>query len=144
MAPFRQVHAHHRISRLDKGKERRQIGIGTAVGLHIGMFRTEQLTGSLPGQFFHLVHEFAAPIIPVAGIPFRILVGEDRAHGFHHRGRYEVFRSNQLDLVPLSAQFFSDCGGNLRICLTQFLVVHLVSSSLLDRYGTGRGPPFYL
>ena len=87
---------HDRITGLHKGEEGSQVGVGAAVGLYVGMFRTEQLAGSLPGQFFHFIHEFAAAIVPVTGISLCVFVGEDRPHGLHHSRRDEVLRKRSV------------------------------------------------
>src|SRR5690606_23384362 len=53
----------------------------------------------------------------LARIAFGILVGQHRALGFQHSARDDVFRSDQLDLMLLTAQFLADGIGEFRVGL---------------------------
>ena len=125
MAPVGEIHAQHRISGLQQGKIGGQIGLGAGMGLHVGMFRPKQGAGPLPGQLLHRIHPLAAPVIALARISFRIFIGQMAAHGRHHLGRGEIFRSDQLDILPLPPQLPFHGRGQGRVRLLQKLpLVH--------------------
>ena len=104
MAAFGKVHPQHGIAGLEQGKVHRQVGLSAGVGLHVGVVRAEQLAGPLPGDLFHDVHALAAAIVPLAGIPFGVLVGEHRPHSRHHSGGNDILRSDQLQVAPLAGK----------------------------------------
>ena len=85
------------------------------MGLDIGMFRSEEAAGPIPGQIFSFVHHFAATVIAAARVAFRILVGKDRALGFQYSGAYKVLRGNQLDIVILALQLLFQDGSQFRV-----------------------------
>ena len=85
------------------------------MGLHIHMLSAEKLFGPVPCQVFHLVHVLASAVISCAGISFRILVGQVAAHRLHHRFTHEVFRGNQLYMIPLSLQLPLHGGKHCRV-----------------------------
>ena len=117
MAALRKIHAHHGISQLQQGKIHSQIGLCTAVRLHIGIFCTKQLTGTVDGQLLHFVHKLAAAVIAVAGITLGIFIGKHAAHGGHYGGAYDVFTGDQFDIAALAVQLTAHTGSNLRVRL---------------------------
>ena len=119
MAAIVEVHAHHRITGLQKGKEHRHVGLCTGVRLHIGIFGTKEFFRPFNGQRLYFIHEFAAAIITFAGIAFGILIGEHTALGSEHSGTDNVFRSDKLQFLPLAIQLTIDILGNFRIRLLQ-------------------------
>ena len=102
MAALIQIHAHNRVSRLQHGNEHRHIGLGTGVGLHIGVIAAKQLLCPLYGDGFHHVHILTAAVIPFSRVSFRVFVGEHRAHRHHHRLRHNVLGCDQLQVSGLS------------------------------------------
>ena len=76
MPARRQIEAHESVARLQQGIKHRLVGIGAGMGLHIGEAGAEQLTGAIDRKLFGDVDIFAAAIIALAGIAFRILVGQ--------------------------------------------------------------------
>src|SRR6185437_3415090 len=54
------------------------------------------------------VHEFAAAVVPFAGIAFGVLVGERRSHRFHHRRRDEILAGDELQAFTLAPRFVLD------------------------------------
>src|ERR1019366_10759204 len=75
----------------------------------------KKLFGTLPRQTLHHVGKLASAVIPLAGIPFRIFVGEHRTGSLKHSLAHKVFRSDQLQPFVLAANFVVDSVRNLRI-----------------------------
>ncbi len=99
------------------------------------MLGPEQRLGPLDGQVFHLVDVLLALVIALAGIAFRILVGQDRAGGLHDRGGHVVFRRDQPDLVFLADFLLTDQVEDLRIALFQVPHIDSFSRTVLVRTG---------
>ena len=97
---------HRRICRL--------VGLRAGMRLHVGILRAEQLFRAIARQVLHHVGEFAAAVIALARIAFRVFVGEDAAGGFEHRLRREVLAGDQLDLRVLPLHFMLDRLDKLR------------------------------
>ena len=62
----------------------------------------EQGEGTFLGEPLGDVDELAAAVVALARQTLRVLVGEPRALGFHHRGGGVVLAGDQLDLVVLA------------------------------------------
>src|SRR5690606_584814 len=69
---------------------------------------------------------FAAAVVALAGIPFRVLVGQLGALRRHDRRAGVVFGSDQLDVLFLAYFFFLDGGPDFGVHLGQgeFAVEH--------------------
>jgi hypothetical protein len=80
VAALVQIHTHHGIAGLTKREVDAKFA-WSRVGLNIGIFCTEDLAGALNGDLLHDVHTLAASVIAVAGVTFRVLVGEYAARG---------------------------------------------------------------
>jgi len=115
VSAVRQAHCQHRVARLQNSKIDRHVCAAAAVGLDIRVLRPEQLFCPLNRQPLHFVHEFAAVVVALAGISFRIFVGQYRTLRLKHRRTDEVFRRDQLDLVVLARRLARDGLGDFRI-----------------------------
>ena len=124
----RQTHGKHGVPGLKQGKKHGKIGIGAAVGLHVGVLRPEELFGTLPCQLLHLVHIHTAAVIALAGVPLRVFVGQHTACRQQHRLGNDVFGGNQFDILPLTAQLPLTGGKHFRIIIFQFFPKHIISS----------------
>ena len=111
----REVHAQHRVARLQRRHVHGHVGLRAGVRLHVGVLRAEERLGAVDGQLLGDIHEFAAAVIALAGISLGVLVREHRTHRFEHRFGDEVFGRDQLDAGGLPAHFVADHLGNLRI-----------------------------
>ena len=85
------------------------------MGLHVGVLSAEEFQHAVNGKLLHLVHHFAAAVPALAGIAFRVFVGQQGTLGFPHGGGGEVFRGDQFDVVALAAPFFFNEGSQFRI-----------------------------
>ena len=112
-----EIEPHEGVAGRKQRQKDRLVHLAAGVRLHIGKLRAEQLFGALDRQRFGYVDEFAAAVIAVARIPFRIFVGHHRALRFQHRAADDVFRRDQLDLMALAAEFAADRGSDLRVGL---------------------------
>ena len=79
------------------------------------MLRAKELLDPLSRQIFDHVGKLASAVIALAGIAFRIFVGEHGTGGFKHSLADEVFRSDQLQPFMLAANFVVDGVRNLGI-----------------------------
>ena len=129
VTPMGEIHAKDRVAGIQQGQEDREIGLGAAVGLHIRPGRAKQLLGPLNRQGLNRIHVLTTAVVALAGQTFGVLVGEDRALGFHHRPRREVLASNQLQVALLPLQLLLDqatnggisrCQGLVHGCATKF------------------------
>ena len=87
----------------------------TGMRLNVYMLGAENLLAALNGEVFDLVHMLATAVVPLAGVPFRILVrhqgtlrGKDGRTG-------EVLRGDQEQLVSLAFLLGIDGGIDLGI-----------------------------
>ena len=103
-----QRHTQNGVTRLQQRGENTLVCLAARVRLNVCEITTEQLLGAVDRQIFGDVDILATAVIAAARITFGVLVGHDRALGFHHSGRNDVFGRNQLDLVALAAQFIGD------------------------------------
>ncbi|ENN85865.1 hypothetical protein RHSP_17832 [Rhizobium freirei PRF 81] len=110
-----QVETHESIARLQEREEDGLVHLRTGVRLNVGEVDAEQLLGALDGELFRDIDELAAAVIALARIAFSIFIRHDRALCFQHGARHDVFRSDQLDFVPLATQFLTDRSKDFRI-----------------------------
>ncbi len=112
-----EVHAQECVAGLEHGLEHCHVGLCARVGLHVGIFSTEELAEALDGEAFCLVDHLAAAVVAVAGIAFGIFVGEARAHCFHHLVGNEVFGGDEFNAFLLALVFALDDVENLAVAL---------------------------
>ena len=112
VAAVAEVHAQDRVARLQQRQEHREIGLGAAVGLHVGPGGTKQLLGPLNRQFLDGVHVLAAAVVALGRQTLGVLVGEHRALGLHHGPGGEVLGGDQLQVRFLAIQLLVDQGRN--------------------------------
>src|SRR4029077_6144886 len=91
----------------------------------------EKFLGALDRQRLGDVDPFAAPVITIARITFRVLVRHPRTLRFQDGTADDVFRRDQLDFMALTAKFALDRGGDFRIGLGK--------GSREERLGRGGG-----
>ncbi len=119
-----QVKAHDGVTGLQASEVDRRVGLATTVGLHVGIFRIKKLTRTVARQIFHLVYDFAAPVVALSRVSLRVFIGEHGAHRFHDRWTRKIFGSDEFNSVDLtlflsfnelenSAIVFHNIGGNL-------------------------------
>ena len=101
VATVGQIHAQHGVAVLAKSLIHSEVGVGAAVGLHIGVVGSEELAGPLAGDLLHHVHALAAAVVPLAGIALGIFIGEHRTRRGQHRLADEVLRGDELNVALL-------------------------------------------
>jgi hypothetical protein len=69
-----ELHAHEGVTRLEKGKVGRGIGLGPRVRLHVHVLGAEELLGPLDGEFLDDVDELAAPVVAPARVTLGVFV----------------------------------------------------------------------
>ena len=108
-----EVETHEGVARLQAGHQNGHVGLCAGVRLHVGPFAAEKLFHAVNGQLFGLVNDLAATVVAFARKTFRIFVGHDRTHGFHHLVAHEVLRSDKLNAVGLALALLLDEIENL-------------------------------
>jgi hypothetical protein len=108
VAAMSQIQAKNRVAGLQHRRVSGLIGLRSGVRLHVGMFRAKKFLDPLARQIFDHVGKLASAVIALAGIPFRILVGEHGPGSFEHSLADKVFRSDQLQPFMLAANFVVD------------------------------------
>src|ERR1700686_2189920 len=98
-----ETHAENGIARLHQREIRRRIRLRSGMRLHVGVVGAEQLLGALDRQLLGHVDVLAAAVVALAGIAFRVLVGEHRALRLQHPWTGVVLRSDELDVLLLAA-----------------------------------------
>ena len=121
MSAMVQVHAHDGIPGLAYRELHRHIGLGPGMRLHIGVVTAEEFLGPVDGQILHHVHTVAAAIVSLAGIPFRVFVGQRTAHGGHHGLTHPVLGRDQFNVAVLSVLFVHDRLRDFRIHVLYFI-----------------------
>ena len=89
-----QAHAKNRVPSRQKCKKHRSVSLGAGMRLNVCIVCTKQGFGTLYRQHFHLIDKLAATVVALAGVPFRVFVGELAALGFHNPGACVVLRCN--------------------------------------------------
>jgi hypothetical protein len=112
MTAVGQVHREDAVARLERSEVDRLVGGGAGVRLHVRMFGAVESLGSLDGQGLHLIHDFAAAVVPGTRITLGILVGENASDGLEHSHRGEVLGGDELDVALLPTQFVFDQTGD--------------------------------
>ena len=108
VAAVGEIHAEHRVAGLQRGHIDGDVGGRAGMRLHVGVFRAEKFLGAIDRQLFHFVGDFAAAVVALARIALGVFVGEDRAHGFEHRFRDEIFARDQFQAGSLALGLFAE------------------------------------
>ena len=108
-------HAEDGVTRLEESLEHALVRLRTRVRLNVCEFTVEQLFCAFDREGFSDVYVFAAAVVTLTSITFGVFVGHYRALGFHHSFGYDVFRSNQFNLVTLTAQFRANGGKKIGV-----------------------------
>ena len=103
-----EIKTHESVAGLEACHEDSHIGLGTRVGLHIGILGSEKLFQTVLSKCFSLINHLAAAIVAVTGVSFGILVGQTGAHGLHHLGRNEVLAGDEFNALLLTLMFTVD------------------------------------
>jgi len=109
------IQTENRVARLQHRRIGRLIGLRSRVRLHVGVLCAKKFLDPLARQFFHHVGKLASAVITLAGIAFRVFVGEHGSGSLKHSLTHKIFRSDQLQPFVLAASFVVDGVGNLRI-----------------------------
>ena len=96
------------VTGLKAAKKNGRVGLGTRVGLYVGVFGAKELAEAVDGQLLDLIYDFTATVVALAGVTFCIFVRQTAAHRVNNGLGGEVFRSNQLDAVALAFEFTFD------------------------------------
>lgn len=115
VASVGEIHGENFIAGLEDGEIDGGIRLGTGVRLDVGVVRSKEFLRALDGEGFHNIDVFAAAVPSFSRIPLSVFIGEERALRFHDGGRSEVFRGDELDVVPLAMLLADDGRVEFRI-----------------------------
>jgi len=97
-----QRHAQNGVTGLQESRVDRLVGLGTRMGLHVGVFGAEQRLAAVDGELLGDVDVLAAAVVALARIALGVLVGQHRTLGREHARTSVVLRGDQLDVVFLA------------------------------------------
>ena len=115
VAPLVQLHPHYRIPGFQQSEVHRHVGLGSAVGLDVGVLRAEEFLGPLDCQGFHNVHVFAATVVAAARVAFGVLVVHHPGLGLENSLAGVIFGSDEDYTVPLPRVLLLNCPGNFGV-----------------------------
>ena len=113
VAAVKQVHAHHFLARLKKGKANGLVCRASGVRLDVRMRYSKKLFCPVARQVFHYVDKLVPAVIALAGITFRVFVGENRTHCLEHAFARVVFGGNHFQPLLLARELVFN---GLRYC----------------------------
>ncbi len=119
VAALVEAHPHHLVAGLEQRHERGLIRVRARVGLHIGVLRAEEGTGTIAREVLGVIDHEVAAVVTLRGVTLGVLVGKHRALRFEHRSRREVLRRDELDRGVLSFELAPDDVGDLGVGVLQ-------------------------
>ena len=104
MTAVREVHAQHRVARLQQGEVHRHVRLRAGMRLDVGVFGPEQVLGAGDRERLGDVDELASTVVPFARIPFGVLVRHHRSGCFENGLAHEVLRRDELEagVLPMT------------------------------------------
>ena len=102
MSAVIQIHTHDSITGLQYSKLHCHIRLCSGMRLYIGIITAKQFLGTLDCQILDNIHAFTATVISLAGITFRVFIGQGTAHSRHDCLAHPVLGSDQLDMTVLT------------------------------------------
>ena len=112
MPALGEVQAHEGVARTQASHGHCHVGLGAGMRLDVGPFRPVDLLDPVDGDLLDLVDHFAASVVALARVAFRVFVGQHGAHRLANviahviLGRDE-FQAGRLPF-PLPAYQFED------------------------------------
>ena len=94
MTAMIKIHPKDCVPWLQKGEVNSHVGLGSGVGLDIGMLYPKQRPNPFNGESFHHVHVLTTAVVSPVGISFGILIGHDIGLCFNYRPRSVILRCN--------------------------------------------------
>ena len=92
------------------------LALAPGVRLHVGVLGAEQLAQAVAGELLGFVDHEVAAVVALRRVALGVLVGEHRALRREHRGRREVLRRDELDVVfwrSISRRMMSAISGSV-------------------------------
>ena len=83
--------------------------------LNVGILTAEQLLCTLDCDGLYHVDVLAAAVIALSRVTLRIFVGQHGSHCHHDRLRYDVLRSDKLQISSLTCGFLLNCLADFRV-----------------------------
>ena len=108
VAAMGKIEAHNGVARLDDCGIRGLIRLRAGMRLHVDVLRAEEFFRAGAGDIFHFVGVFAAAVIALAGVTFRVFVGKYAAGRFQNGFGREVLAGDQFQLTVLAFGLLPD------------------------------------
>src|SRR3546814_16596134 len=89
--------SEHGVAGLQQRQVYGHVGVGSGVGLHVGVVCFEERLGALAGDLLDLVDDLVAAVVALARVALAVLVGEDGSGRSQHVGRGEVLAGYELE-----------------------------------------------
>jgi hypothetical protein len=113
VAALVEPHGQDGVARVEQRLVDRDVGVGPAMGLDVGVVGAEEGRQSAPGQVLDLVDDLVAAVVAASGIALGVLVGQHRPRGRQHRRRGEVLARDELQRRGLSIPLLVQQRGDL-------------------------------
>ena len=123
MSAVRQIHRENLVAGFQHREVNSHVRLRAAVRLHVDVLAAEQAFRAIDRQLLSGIDVLAAAIPAFPRITFRVFVGQHAALSFHHRAAGEIFRGDQLDVLPLAFFFRSNRIKDFGIHFAQCLAV---------------------
>ena len=115
-----QAHAENGVAGLGQTEQHRLVRLGARAGLNVCVITTEEGDCPIDRELLGDIDILAAAVIATSRIAFCIFVGEHASHRLQHRLAHDVLGGDQLDFVPLPAEFLLDCAVQFRVGLGEW------------------------
>ncbi len=145
VAAVREVHPEDGVARLEHGEAHAHVGLGAGVRLHVGVLGPEERLGARDRERLDDVHVLAAAVVALAGIAFRVLVGQHRAGRLEHGGAHEILGGDEFDAVRLPLGLVADGCRDVGVRLRERLLHEGESAGchMKDQFYGGSLPPIF-
>ena len=135
LQPVRQVpavvegQAEHAVARREHREVHGHVRLRARVRLHVCVLCAEQLLRARARELLDLVDDLAAAVVPLPGIPLRVLVRRHGTDRLEHRRPREVLGRDQLDLSALPVELPAEQLRDLRVDLRETRGAKLLEAS---------------
>ena len=103
-----QIESQNGVANIQRSQVNGLVSLGTRVGLHVGVFGTEEFFGAVARDVFDHVDVLTTTVIATAGIAFCVFVGQHATGSFHDGGAGVVFAGDHLQPILLAQSLIVD------------------------------------
>gem|GEM_PF-1130256 len=114
-----EVHGHEGVAGLHEGEINGHVGGCAGVGLDVGGFGTVEFADAFDAERLDFIDDFAAAVVPFAGIAFGVFIGENGGHCLADSEGGNVFAGDEFEVFFLPFFFFVDEFGDCGVYLLE-------------------------